>query len=69
MSGIPDKLKLPPKPFRCDICLPIWTTAAMWWAPEWVPSLVATAFGSSIIAPFFRNLLLNLHNYAPWIRK
>ena len=69
LSGIPERLKLRPKPFRCDICLPIWTTVAMWWAPDWLPSLIATAFGGAIVAPFFRNLLLNINAQMPWLRK
>jgi len=68
MSGIPERLKLRPKPFRCDICLPIYTTSALWWAPSWVPELIATAFGAAILAPFVRNFLHNLNRYMPWLR-
>jgi hypothetical protein len=69
MSGIPARLKLPAKPFRCDICVPIYTTVAMWWAPDWVPSLISTAFGGAILAPFVRNFLHNVHAGARWFSK
>lgn len=59
-SGIPAKLKLPAKPFRCDVCLPVWLSLGLYWLPSWVPEMILIAFGSGILAVPVRNVVLNI---------
>lgn len=62
MSRIPQILKLPIKPFLCIICLPVWLSAALYFAPDWVSEATAIVFGSPVVAWLFNNLMKNLKN-------
>ena len=59
-SGIPALLRLPAKPFRCDVCLPVWVSLGLYWLPSWIPEMLLIAFVSGIIAVPIRNLALNV---------
>jgi hypothetical protein len=60
LSGLVQKWKLPPQPFGCVVCLPVWTSAALYFAPDWVSEAVAIVFGSPVVAWLFTNMMNNL---------
>jgi hypothetical protein len=62
LSGLPQRWRLPARPFGCVICLPVYISAALYFCPSWVPEAVSIVFGSPIAAWLFNNLLTNLKN-------
>jgi hypothetical protein len=62
LSGLPQKWKLPARPFGCVVCLPVWLSAALYFAPDWVSEATAIVFGSPVVAWLFNNMMKNLKN-------
>jgi hypothetical protein len=61
MARIPDKIKLlKRKPFNCVMCLSVWISLALFFAPAMVTNIILVMFGTGVLAPFFRNFLHNL---------
>lgn len=61
MTRIPEKIKLiKRKPFTCMMCLSVWVSLSLFFAPVWVTNLVLAMFGTGVLAPFIRNFLHSL---------
>jgi hypothetical protein len=61
MARIPDKITiLKRKPFNCVMCLSVWTSLALFFAPVIVTNIILVMFGTGVLAPFIRNFLHNL---------
>jgi hypothetical protein len=61
MARIPDKITiLKRKPFNCVMCLSVWTSLALFFAPAIVTNIILVMFGTGVLAPFIRNFLHNL---------
>ena len=61
MARIPDRLPLiKRKPFNCVMCLSVWTSLALFFAPPIVTNIILVMFGTGVLAPFVRNFLHNL---------
>ena len=61
-NRLPEKWRLNFKPFNCPLCLTAWTGLALFLLPGMVTYGVLAMFGSGVVAPFFKNLLINIYN-------
>ena len=60
LSGLVQKWKLPARPFGCVVCLPVYISAALYFAPDWISEAVAIVFASPVVAWLFTNMMNNL---------
>jgi len=61
MARIPDKINIiKRKPFNCMMCLSVWVSLILYFAPVWITNIILTMFGTGVLAPFIRNFLHNL---------
>jgi hypothetical protein len=61
-NRFPEKWKLNFKPFNCPLCLTAWSGLALYLLPEIVGHSVLAMFGSGVLAPYFKNFLINIYN-------
>jgi hypothetical protein len=60
MTRLPEKLKLNFKPFNCNLCLSFYVAIILYSVPVWVLNYILVASISGVIAPLFRNLMMNI---------
>ena len=60
MTRLPEKLKLNFKPINCNLCLSFYVAIILYIVPVWVLNCVLVASVSGVIAPLFRNLMMNI---------
>jgi hypothetical protein len=60
MTRLPEKLKLNFKPINCNLCLSFYVAIILYIVPIWVLNCVLVASVSGVIAPLFRNLMMNI---------
>jgi hypothetical protein len=60
-NEFPRKWNINFKPFNCTLCLTAWVGLTLFWLPDWTTDAVVCMFGAGVIAPFFRNFLMNLY--------
>jgi len=61
MARIPDRINIiKRKPFNCMMCLSVWVSLILYFAPVWITNIILTMFGTGVLAPFIRNFLHNL---------
>lgn len=61
MARIPEKIKfMKRKPFTCVMCLSVWVSLILFFAPVWITNIILAMFGTGVLAPFIRNFLHNL---------
>jgi hypothetical protein len=60
LTRLPEKLKLNFKPINCNLCLSFYVAIILYTVPVWVLNYVLVASISGVIAPLFRNLMMNI---------
>jgi hypothetical protein len=60
MARLPEKWKLNFKPINCNLCLSFYVAIILYIVPVWVLNCVLVASVSGVIAPLFRNLMMNI---------
>lgn len=50
------------KPFTCELCLSAWIGLYLFLLPDVVTYGVLAMFGSGVLAPYFKNFLVNIYN-------
>lgn len=60
-SRMPVKLKIDYKPFNCDICLPMYVAAGLYFASESVINFFFVIIISATLSPFIKNFFINLY--------
>jgi hypothetical protein len=60
LTRLPEKLKLNFKPINCNLCLSFYVAIILYIVPVWVLNCVLVASVSGVIAPLFRNLMMNI---------
>ena len=60
MARLPEKWKLNFKPFSCNMCLSVYVAIILYFVPVMVLNCVLVASVSGVIAPLFRNLMMNI---------
>jgi len=60
LTHLPEKWKINFKPFNCNLCLSFYVAIILYSVPVWVLNYVLVASISGVIAPLFRNLMMNI---------
>jgi hypothetical protein len=60
MTRLPEKLKLNFKPINCNLCLSFYVAIILYLVPVFVLNCVLVASVSGVLAPLFRNLMVNI---------
>ena len=60
LTRLPEKWKINFKPFNCNLCLSFYVAIILYILPVWVLNCVLVASVSGVIAPLFRNLMMNI---------
>lgn len=61
-ARIPRKLRLPNKPFMCDVCLPVWVALGFVFVPEGILDIIIVCTAAPVVYLLTRNLIINLLN-------
>jgi hypothetical protein len=60
LTRLPEKWKINFKPFNCNLCLSFYVAIILYSVPVWVLNYILVASISGVIAPLFRNLMVNI---------
>jgi hypothetical protein len=60
LTRLPEKWKINFKPFNCNLCLSFYVAIILYIIPVWALNCVLVASVSGVIAPLFRNLMMNI---------
>jgi hypothetical protein len=60
LTRLPEKWKINFKPFNCNLCLSFYVAIILYLVPVFVLNCVLVASVSGVIAPLFRNLMMNI---------
>jgi hypothetical protein len=60
LTRLPERLKLNFKPINCNLCLSFYVAIILYLVPVFVLNCVLVASVSGVLAPLFRNLMVNI---------
>jgi hypothetical protein len=60
LTRLPEKWKINFKPFNCNLCLSFYVAIILYTVPLWVLNYILVASVSGVLAPLFRNLMVNI---------